>query len=104
MLYLVWPCDDLWNLLPAHPPVNRDSKRDRLPSAETLERSQERILDWWQRAWLRQPSTATRFHAEAQASLPLMAGTADEPSAVFAGLQARRFTLRADQQVMEWSP
>jgi hypothetical protein len=102
--WAAWPCEDLWNLLPVHPQVNRHSKRDRLPSSEALEGSQERILDWWQRAWLRHPSTATRFHTEAQASLPLIAETAGDPSAVFSGLQIKRFTLRADQQVMEWSP
>lgn len=102
--WAAWPCDDLWNLMPAHPQINRHSKRDRLPSVEALEGSQERILDWWQRAWLRNPGTNTRFHAEAQASLPPIAGTASDPLAVFSALQARRFTLRADQRVMEWSP
>jgi SAM-dependent methyltransferase len=102
--WAAWPSDDLWNLMPAHPQINRHSKRDRLPSAEALEGSQERILDWWQRAWLRHPGTTTRFHAEAQASLPPIAGTDSDPLAVFSALQARRFTLRADQQVMEWSP
>ncbi|MGR3397719.1 MAG: methyltransferase domain-containing protein [Paracoccus sp. (in: a-proteobacteria)] len=99
-----WPCDDLWNLLPAHPQVNRHSKRDRLPSAEAREASQDRILDWWQRAWLRRENRATRFRVEAQASLPVVPETAGELSSVFFGLQARRFTLRADQQVVEWSP
>lgn len=99
-----WPCDDLWNLLPAHPQINRHSKRDRLPSAEALEASQERIFDWWQRAWLQRENTVTRFHTEARASLPMLTKTTGELSAVFSGLQRRRFTLRADQQVMEWSP
>ena len=102
--WAAWPCDDLWNLLPAHPQINRHSKRDRLPSAEALEASQERIFDWWQRAWLQRENTATRFHTEARASLPMLPETAGGLSAVFSSLQARRFTLRADQQVMEWSP
>lgn len=102
--WAAWPCDDLWNLMPAHPQINSHSKRDRLPSAEALEASQERILDWWQRAWLQHASTTTRFQVEAQASLPMLPETAGQLSAVFSGLQARRFTLRADQQVMEWSP
>uniref|UniRef100_UPI0025CEE011 class I SAM-dependent methyltransferase n=1 Tax=Sphingomonas sp. TaxID=28214 RepID=UPI0025CEE011 len=29
----VWPCGDLWNLMPAHTRVNQHEKRDRLPSA-----------------------------------------------------------------------
>ncbi|WP_304619602.1 class I SAM-dependent methyltransferase [Paracoccus sediminilitoris] len=99
-----WPCDDLWNLLPAHPQINRHSKRDRLPSADALEASQERIFDWCRRAWLHRENTATRFYTEARASLPMLPETGGELSAVFSGIQARRFTLRADQQVIEWSP
>lgn len=100
--WAAWPCEDLWNLLPANPSINRHGKRDRLPSAQMLERSAERIMDWWRRAWLFQPGTAQRFRAEVRASLPLDQFAEDNLEPVFAGLQARRFVLRADQQVAEW--
>jgi hypothetical protein len=101
--WAAWLCEDLWNLLPSSPAVNRHGKRDRLPSPELLERSEDRILSWWERAWVSNPGTAGRFTAEAQASLPVPAGR-DDLGAVFTGLQARRFAIRADQQVAEWSP
>lgn len=102
--WAAWPCEDLWNLLPSDPAVNRHGKRDRLPAAEVLDDSMERILDWWERAWLRQPTTAERFHIEAHASLPISTSKGTGPAPIFAGLQARRFALRADQQVPEWRP
>lgn len=102
--WAAWPCEDLWNLLPSDPTVNRHGKRDRLPAADVLDNSMDRILDWWERAWLCQRNIAERFQAEARASLPISGDTADGPAPIFAGLQARRFALRADQQVPEWRP
>ncbi|PWR03364.1 methyltransferase type 12 [Meridianimarinicoccus roseus] len=99
--FSAWPCEDLWNLLPSSPSVNRHGKRARLPSADTLERSAELIQSWWSEAWLAAPTTAERFLVEARASLPV-GTTGDELTAVFAGLQARRFAIRADHQVAEW--
>lgn len=101
--WAAWPCEDLWNLMPSSSAVNRHGKRDRLPSPDLLERSGDRILSWWERAWVSNPGTAGRFTAEAQASLPIPASR-DDLGAVFTGLQARRFAIRADQQVAEWSP
>ena len=40
-----WPCDDLWNLMPADRKVNQGLKRNRLPSAQTIENSAKRIMD-----------------------------------------------------------
>ena len=97
-----WPCDDLWNLLPSDPQVNRHGKRDRLPAADVLEQCRDRIVDWWERAWLRHSGTAQRFQVEARASLPLVQEADDAASLIFAGLQARRMALRLDQRVPEW--
>ncbi len=96
-----WPCEDLWNLMPSSPAVNRHGKRDRLPSPDLLERCEDRILSWWERAWVSNPGTAGRFTAEAKASLPVPTGREDL-GAIFIGVQARRFAIRADQQVAEW--
>lgn len=90
-------CRMFANLLPSDPVINRHSNRDRL-----LDDSMDRILDWWERAWLRQPEIAERFHIEARSSLPINTDAPDGTPAVYAGLQARRFALRVDQQVSEW--
>lgn len=101
--WAAWPCEDLWNLMPSSPAVNRHGKRDRLPAPDLLERSEDRILSWWERAWVSNPGTADRFTAEAKASLPVPGGLEDLGS-IFMGVQARRFAIRADQQVAEWAP
>ena len=99
-----WPCGDLWNLLPAHPEVNRHQKRERLPGAELLRKAAEPIQDWWQRAYLGALGLQQRFGDEARASLPgLVALETTPPEEVFAALHAQRLRLRCDQQVPEWS-
>ena len=101
-----WPCADLWNLLPAHPQVNRHGKRDRLPPADALQNAGNAIAAWWQAAYLR-PGNAVlpgRFAVEARASLPgLDAGTICRPDDVQAAMALQRMRLRQDQGVPEWS-
>jgi len=100
--WAAWPCEDLWNLLPAHPGINRNSKRDRLPSAGMLEKSMDRILDWWHAGYVdRDGATAARFHTEAEVSLPVDMGTTRLED-LFTGVQVRRQALRADQLIEEW--
>ncbi|MCL4485919.1 MAG: hypothetical protein M1537_06265 [Nitrospirae bacterium] len=41
--WAAWPCDDLWNLLPADKSVNL-RKSDRLPSLLTLDALSERLM------------------------------------------------------------
>lgn len=102
--WAAWPCDDLWNLLPSDPQINRHGKRDRLPAAEVIENSKERIVDWWHKAWLCHPVIAERFRIEARASLPIIEDADDVAAMVFSGVKARRFALRLDQQIPEWHP
>jgi SAM-dependent methyltransferase len=126
--FAAWPCDDLWNLMPATRQVN-GQKRDRLVTLELLQRSADRIADWWQVGYRdrRHAERALRFEEEAKASLPVepdrTAGTpfgpglAFDPSGGFAHqsfietlstdsiLEAMRFQrlrLRQDQQLPEW--
>lgn len=98
-----WPCDDLWNLLPADRRVNQHQKSDRVPSADQLRTSRGLILQWWQEAYLARPSeaVANRFLNEAAASLPGISGTsgADE---VYDGVALQRMRLAHDQQIPEW--
>ena len=105
MPWAAWPCDDLWNLLPADPNVNRHKKRQRLPSASALERSMERILEWWSEAYIqRDEATSARFSSEAAASLALPRRADPSLEDVFGAAQIRRMSIRSDQQVEEWAP
>jgi hypothetical protein len=103
-----WPCSDLWNLLPATSTVNQHLKRDRIPSAAALARARERVLNWWQDAWLEDPALRVRFMREVLAALPLTAaqGAAAQevsPDEAFAALEWRRLRLQQDSQVEEWA-
>jgi len=101
--FAAWPCNDLWNLFPAHPSVNH-KKGNRLPSAKSLVDARERILEWWQTAYVDQNAIGERFVDEAIAALPGTLASSASPSAedVFDGLMMQRATLRRDQQLAEW--
>lgn len=99
--WTAWPCGDLWNLFPASPAINRNAKRDRLPSAAALQASRDRLQSWWRQAWEPDEALACRFWREADAALPIQASR--DLDDVFAGLEWRRLRLRQDQQVQEWS-
>lgn len=98
--WTAWPCGDLWNLFPARPAVNRNAKRDRLPSAAALAAAREGVQAWWRQAWANDDALADRFWREVEAALPNQGGRDFDD--VFAGLEWRRLRLRQDQQVQEW--
>ena len=102
--WTVWPCDDLWNLLPTAVEVNQ-AKRDRLPSREALRSARERIASFWETAWIRSEAFAERFFLEARASLPFepAEGTASRLDDLFTAVEVQRLRLRRDQLVPEWS-
>ena len=99
--WAAWPCGDLWNLLPARPSVNRNLKRDRLPSAAALNKARHELQFWWRRAWEADPALSDRFWREVDAALPVQ-GSRDLDD-VITGLEWRRLRLRQDQQVQEWT-
>lgn len=101
MPWSAWPCGDLWNLLPSERRVNQHQKRERLPSGELLLNSRERIIGWWNDAWLSSPTLSQRFWREASAALFVVEPS--EPEQLFAGLEWRRLRLRQDQLVPEWT-
>lgn len=99
--WTAWPCGDLWNLFPARPSVNRNAKRDRLPSAMALSQARDEVQGWWSRAWEADDALADRFWREVDAALPVQGGR--DLDDVFAGLEWRRLRLRQDQQIQEWT-
>lgn len=98
----VWPCGDLWNLMPAHTRVNQHEKRDRLPSAVAMANARERIIGWWEVAYLGDDALRPRFLREAAAALPF--DGAQSTTAVYDALDWRRLRLWQDQQVPQWTP
>ena len=104
--FAAWPCNDLWNLLPSAPAVNR-SKGDRLPAAEALERSRSWILEWWDLAYRRDIVLRNQFEDEAQSALPAAVFGLEEsvtPEDVFEGLMVQQMVLKRDQQLAVWRP
>jgi hypothetical protein len=67
--FSLWHNNDLWNLLPADPRVNRD-KRDSLPTNNLLKRRREAIMGYWS---VLHRSNPVRFEHE----ISHLAGTRD---------------------------
>ena len=87
--WTVWPCGDLWNLMPAHRKVNQHEKRDRLPADPLLRTAQERILDWWNAAYREQSGPS--------AGAALRTGSVGEPAwRRRGGRGSRRLLLRPE--------
>ena len=103
--WAVWPCDDLWNLMPVHRPINQHEKRGLLPGDRILRAAQDRILTWWNSAYRdrSRPALAERFTLEAAASLPGITSTTPHLDDVYSALSLQRMRLRQNQQVPEWS-
>ena len=101
-----WPCDDLWNLLPAHRHVNQKLKREKLPGVELLRSAQDRIEEWWDHGYLRadNPVLPERFIAEAKATLPIIEYDGPRLDDVFAALNLQQIRLKHDQQIPVWEP
>jgi len=104
--WAAWPCDDLWNLLPAHRTVNQNQKRDKLPGVEVLRSAQDRIQEWWERGYLKAGNHVLpeRFMTEARATLPIIEHAEFQLDDVFAALNMRQIRLKYDQQVPVWEP
>jgi hypothetical protein len=104
--WAAWPCDDLWNLLPAHREVNQNQKRDKLPGVELLRSAQDRIQEWWEKGYLNADNQVLpeRFMTEAKATLPMIEHNDARLDDVFAALNLQQIRLRHDQQVPVWEP
>ncbi len=97
-----WPCDDLWNLLPAQRSVNQHSKRELLPDDSTLRGASDRIMEWWEAAYRRQSALDERFRLEALARLPTLDQLNFDLTDAFDAMSLQRLRLARDQRIPEW--
>ena len=104
--WAAWPCDDLWNLLPAHRTVNQSQKRSKLPGLELLRSAQNRIQEWWEKGYLLAANQvlSERFMTEVRASLPVIEHVGFSLDDIFAALNLQQIRLKSDQQVPVWEP
>ena len=63
--FSIWKNNDLWNLLPSDPKINK-KKRDKIPSPKLIEKRRGVILDYWEILNNNQPE---RFRKELQVAL-----------------------------------
>ena len=102
--WTAWPCGDLWNLMPAHRTVNQKEKRARLPTDRLLQCAQDRVINWWEAAYVDNVSIISeRFWLEAKSSLPSVNADDDTLNDIFDAICLQRMRLKHDQQVPEWS-
>lgn len=98
-----WPCNDLWNLLPASREANRQ-KGGQVIAGTALAAAKPRILEWWQQGYLAADApTRARFAEEARSTLPLPPDSEPDLEEVFAALDFRRLRLRQETQLAEWT-
>lgn len=95
-----WRNNDLWNLLPARSSVN-SSKGDRLPSSTAMADARDRMVDWWEGAWIG-TRREERFLMEARYSLPGNIGGRPTLHDIFDASLHQRARLKQDQQLLEW--
>ncbi len=101
--YAAWPCGDMWNLLPASRQVNQNQKRDKLPTAELLMKSEDLILNWWQKAYVdKSIESCSEFFTQASASLRIAMFDDVDLENVFSSLVFQQQNLRFNQQIPEW--
>ena len=103
--WAIWPCGDLWNLMPALRRVNQREKRHLLPGDRILRQAEERILAWWNDAYRNAPDRllGDRFAVEAATSLPGVSSGSDRLDDYYAGLALQRVRLKHNQQAPEWT-
>lgn len=100
--FTYWPNNDKWNLLPTTTKENL-KKSDKVPTAEKLHTSKQRILEWWQLAWDHSELSKQQFFSEAALSLPNIPPQCRDFEEVFdaMGLQVRGVKSRL--LINEWS-
>jgi hypothetical protein len=93
-----WPNNDLWNLLPTDSKINAN-KADKLPSANRLGDAKDRILSWWEAAWINDPD---EFFTQANLALPSILPKNRSYEEVFNALTIQRDRIKDFQQLQDW--
>ena len=95
-----WYNNDLWNLMPASVKAN-GQKSEKLPSAPLMQKSKDRIREWWELAYVNS-DMKEQFIMEAEAALPLVSDSTSDFAVIFEAMMHQRARLRANQQLVEW--
>jgi len=101
--FSAWPCNDLWNLMPARSKINLE-KSDRLVTSARLSEARGLIETWWQTGYFRETpvSYAERFRREALASLPLLDDNGAFFESMFEAMQLKRQAIKLNQNLQDW--
>ena len=94
-----WSNNDLWNLLPATTEANA-RKGEKIPAAPLLQSSRDRMLEWWNDAFVG-TDREDQFFTEAEAALPMVIQSHNLES-LFEGVAHQRMRLKMNQQLAEW--
>ena len=98
--YAVWGNNDLWNLLPASPAVNR-AKHAALPAHTLLLRRRDVIVGYWQ---IYQAAEPARFAAQAGRALGCDVSKPTWETLAFAGFQEAVERLATSRGLPRWEP
>lgn len=96
-----WQNNDLWNLFPSSKTANA-KKSNKLPSIHLLQHSKDRILEWWDIAYVRS-CYAEEFITSAKASLPGIESGDINTESIFQALLYQRDRIKQNQQLAEWN-
>lgn len=96
-----WPCNQLWNLMPATKRANK-SKLDKIPTAQLMSQRKPFILDWWKRAFDDHEQWHEPFWLEAQAGLPVIQDSRD-PRDLFEAMCLQASRMRTEYALPTWS-
>ena len=96
--FSVWKNNDLWNLLPSQSKTN-NQKRDKIPSADLIEKRKDLILHYWE---LINENQSQRFQKEIRVALLGNSSTAVWQNAAVKQLQSSCEYLIANRGYEEW--
>ena len=93
-----WPNNDLWNLVPTKPIINRN-KSDKLITEQRLLNSKEEVMHFWQQAWQEEQ---TLFFTQANMALPDLSSENTDFDTVFEAMLSQRERIKETQQLVDW--
>ncbi|MBF7073409.1 methyltransferase domain-containing protein [Glaciecola sp. MH2013] len=93
-----WPNNDLWNLVPTKPTINRN-KSDKLITEARLLDSKDEVMYFWQQAW---KTDQAMFFTQANMALPELGTQNTDFDSVFEAMLAQRSRIKETQQLADW--